>query len=642
MDDLPWKQLKLSLERPYKNDNGDHIPVLLDITPEGQHVYEPREDPAKTLGERLRRIFLERGVDFFDHDPSRLSGGHGLTEEPQEAIEDTFEQEESPNETPSNQPMTSEELFKMRMELMPQLYIALGEMSHARDLLALLLSSPLPAQQPPAQTALPAPTLSASVVTKPSPIPSVQGFNAQLTVGGKDDALRKAASLFTGAADSIERGRVRGDQYWLDALRIRRGNWGLIPAPLPFGAPTGKGADKTSKDFLVTFGLEESSPGFRRRAIGHMITYEATSGSLVFPHRQRTRLRICINTIDDFGQRSSSENFIRTEASETLDGELRAAQTEVVEQEIFSFLIREAGNLPTASARVSERLIVIEAAQGSELRFELVDNDSVESLQPRRDQNGAKCDLVYAILHVLLLRAHSHAKSARLGTASAVRTAGPSVSSSPPPLLQPIIDILQYEVFCKRVQDEINKLAQGLIGAGVPCKVRFNQVGESGETLVKLLDGDGLRSVSGQAVVRIDERDTIRFTFASPSSLTAHLPQATISISSIPQLCQLLADEVERCLLGRICDVGTEMCSSVNGIWFVDLVAGRSVGRWEGCVLNFRVSFGEGFTIMCSAFRLDSSDGHPGGIVATYNAKERPGLLLLAWVRETISMSLGR
>ena len=39
-DDGPeWKKLKLSLERPYKNDNGDHIPVLLDITPDGP-IYE--------------------------------------------------------------------------------------------------------------------------------------------------------------------------------------------------------------------------------------------------------------------------------------------------------------------------------------------------------------------------------------------------------------------------------------------------------------------------------------------------------------------------------------------------------------------------------------------------------------------------
>lgn len=35
-----WKNIKLSFERPYKDDQGDIIPVLLDITPEGQHIYE--------------------------------------------------------------------------------------------------------------------------------------------------------------------------------------------------------------------------------------------------------------------------------------------------------------------------------------------------------------------------------------------------------------------------------------------------------------------------------------------------------------------------------------------------------------------------------------------------------------------------
>lgn len=55
-----------------------------------------------------------------------------------------------------------------------------------------------------------------------------------------------------------------------------------------------------------------------------------------------------------------------------LEQSLRGAQAEVVQQEIFSALIREASNLNTASARVSERLIVIDAAQATELAFELV------------------------------------------------------------------------------------------------------------------------------------------------------------------------------------------------------------------------------------------------------------------------------
>lgn len=129
-------------------------------------------------------------------------------------------------------------------------------MSHAKELLALLLSSTIPNSLTPEHPASPA-TLTATTVTKPPPISSVQVFNSQLSIGGKDQALRKATDVFKSAAESMERGRVKGEKYWVDALKIRRGNWGLIPAPLPFGSATGKGADKTSKDLLISFGLEE-------------------------------------------------------------------------------------------------------------------------------------------------------------------------------------------------------------------------------------------------------------------------------------------------------------------------------------------------------------------------------------------------
>lgn len=133
-------------------------------------------------------------------------------------------------------------------------------MSHARDLLNSILSgsqsaSIVSGSQGPQSTAE-STLLSATLVTKPPPIVSVQAFNAQLTIGSKDEALRKAAGLFKSAAESMERSRLKGERYWVDALRIRRANWGLTPAPLPVGSTTGKGADKTSKDFIISYGLE--------------------------------------------------------------------------------------------------------------------------------------------------------------------------------------------------------------------------------------------------------------------------------------------------------------------------------------------------------------------------------------------------
>jgi mediator of RNA polymerase II transcription subunit 17 len=123
------------------------------------------------------------------------------------------------------------------------------------------LSSLLSATSPTSVISDPSPTssvsLTATTVTKAPIIPSIHAFNTQLSIGGKDEALRKAADLFTAEAESMERGRVKGEKYWANALKIRKSNWGLIPAPLPYGSATGKGADRTSKDFLVSFGLEE-------------------------------------------------------------------------------------------------------------------------------------------------------------------------------------------------------------------------------------------------------------------------------------------------------------------------------------------------------------------------------------------------
>lgn len=111
---------------------------------------------------------------------------------------------------------------------------------------------------------------------------------------------------------------------------------------------------------------------FRRRAIGRVPTFDQKVGRLEYPLRQYARLQVSIITdLPDGGKRRRT-NRPRIFNEEILEESLRAAQAEVVQQEVFSSLIKEASNLPTALARVSERLIVIDAAQATELRFELV------------------------------------------------------------------------------------------------------------------------------------------------------------------------------------------------------------------------------------------------------------------------------
>jgi mediator of RNA polymerase II transcription subunit 17, fungi type len=113
-------------------------------------------------------------------------------------------------------------------------------------------------------------------------------------------------------------------------------------------------------------------PVFRQRATGQLGI--GSQEPIVFPRRQRTVLCISIKTRHVSGVERTACNSLANEPEDgdPLQATLREAQREVLEQEIFSLLIRDASVLPTSSVRVSERLLVVEATQDTEIRFELV------------------------------------------------------------------------------------------------------------------------------------------------------------------------------------------------------------------------------------------------------------------------------
>jgi len=79
--------------------------------------------------------------------------------------------------------------------------------------------------------------------------------------------------------------------------------------------------------------------------------------------------------------------------------------------------------------------------------------------------------------------------------------------------------------------------------------------------------------------------------------------------------------------------MGRDLSRSVGGVWFIDL--NRCVGRWEGCVLTFGVSFGDDSTIGCSGFRLNSKTGQHG-YTETFTGGDKS---LLTWVQGIIEQA---
>ena len=179
-----------------------------------------------------------------------------------------------------------------------------------------------------------------------------------------------------------------------------------------------------------------------------------------------------------------------------LDRILYDAQTEIFDQEVFSILVKEAGNLPTAPTRVSERLIVVDAAEDITLEFALVDTVP-EATVGTHPYECDLCELIYHALQALVITQH--------GRRQKQKSAIPAPSHLPSTILQPVVNILQYRVFCRRIHSNLASAARGLSDAGIDSQLDFTAVSETGEEILGLLDNDKGQILTGEATINISD-----------------------------------------------------------------------------------------------------------------------------------------
>jgi hypothetical protein len=103
------------------------------------------------------------------------------------------------------------------------------------------------------------------------------------------------------------------------------------------------------------------------------LPYDQTdSEPVLFLSQDKTYLRVNLTISDESGVTVTSSSSPPPPSSNVPNDLLREAQRSFIEQEIFQLLIRDAGHLSYASCRVSDKVVILEAAPGVELRCELV------------------------------------------------------------------------------------------------------------------------------------------------------------------------------------------------------------------------------------------------------------------------------
>lgn len=113
--------IRLSLEKPYKDANGVPLKTVYDISNEDEFIYEQPKSIDEQLGTRLQRVFEEHGNAIWDeYSPSWANE----TPDAREATTDEEGEEDETDEEPAEikkKPMNVEELAKLRAEVIPTL-----------------------------------------------------------------------------------------------------------------------------------------------------------------------------------------------------------------------------------------------------------------------------------------------------------------------------------------------------------------------------------------------------------------------------------------------------------------------------------------------------------------------------------------
>ncbi|KAG8890593.1 hypothetical protein FRB98_007147 [Tulasnella sp. 332] len=635
----------IPIEPIYTDHHGQPLPKVKEILPDVSHTYQNPFNSATKLRKNLRRI-QDKYSELRNLQVSSLYDEE--TSAPAETSE-TAPKSEEPHvaEDTASKPFTPTDLEALRHSVVEKLYWADLEVDSILLVLHFLFTTVDSTYVPHPEVIPPGFLTTTDVVpfssSLPAGLPSVQAINSQIIVGTKDQTLRRASTIFQAAAARAEKVVEQAAGYWETAVELRRRNWPLVAAPLRDlsnmaghrGALIG---EAYAKDFRVAYGLESeqlafqfdvkpmvisANPKIRKLATATIRNQKEGSNvdnqEVLKINGPTRRLRVGLTTTgeDDTKHIGYTDIPKRHDVSRGLseiDEELVWAQAASVEEEIFSEISKEVAHLPSASARISEKKMCIDAAVDAVLTLEMIDTDDIDALQPLESsdasasRNSAIAGLILGTFSILLVRSHRvlhRAQSLRSDATGMIAHHGPQLAAymAMRPILAPVVSLLQYRSVVTHMRRTLGNLSSELIKVGIPCEAELRAVGDDvREVLVR----GALMSefdVTGQPAAGVS--DFIPTLESSISMLT----------SEREELLRFLIAEVSRCVMERLKEVGmatesanvTRPGGSNTTRWIVDGLEGTLVGDRVGGRIQVKIIFSEEFKITALAIKTTAN-----------------------------------
>ncbi|EFP78606.2 uncharacterized protein PGTG_04562 [Puccinia graminis f. sp. tritici CRL 75-36-700-3] len=537
--------------------------TLWDFTDGGAKIWkEPQDEPSK-LTSNLKRLWIERG-DFsqltIESIEKQKAKPVSELEVPKSNEDDAAENQASKR----SETITVDELWEMRMQMAHQLLVMSGELSTGLDLLNTLLAPLAPDAVD--TTSLPLPPGGIAPMThsldhlSPQPEP-ITLINSSVSLMRKRKAAQNASCLLKRAASELGREAKRSQNEWDTLLKLREAGWNMRPKGAKPGVDMslmGRGAERAAKEIGIAYATTEAAEALRASSFAsleplNLDDHESTQISLKLPPRPRRRLAITLALPNQPIERFSPWERHNLEEIDILPfGEdLELARAEVLEEEIFGEISKEAQSSATYRTSTSDRSVVVKGFwEDAEISFEML--ESHEETHTTTEMSS-KCRLISALIRLLMVSIYRSRRSCAIGIMTA------NTQPSQPKILEPVLGLTVFFIYTYNLHNLFSQAVSDLKPTKLEVEAELDPILESASGMVNLICGRSNTSpqkleVGGIAALRIMGRRLVTFTITCPVVISFWLKDEPMRIGP-DQLYSVLINGINQSIIGLLIEM---------------------------------------------------------------------------------------
>lgn len=365
------------------------------------------------------------------------------------------------------------------------------------------------------------------------------------------EILRRGASALRGSKERNEQERLR----WQVLSEAKKTGWTLTPDKPVRGTASNKRElledvnrrkDEPARDAWVGYAIPEANTKYRIKALAYFnhdnfASSDTPCHTLAFASRPRKHLRVKFIVGSETWSSDGTQEQRGVE-TDSVNGQLRQAQSELADAEVFDAVVHECRAMATSSlysTTIDHEDSISISMKGVEMRLEMVKDkdqqDAIAAEDEKQSHSSALATIALALLRLGLMRHYRNRDNIKGPREPATRTRKQGQELHMP-LLLPFLGPLHYAIFIIGLQDTLEKVKKKDARKDYDLH-GLEKLQDVRHWLSMLLQGshdgssaEAMECLGGSATVYLDKDPVAFLGISYPSNLSLSLPMKRNSL----------------------------------------------------------------------------------------------------------------